>query len=301
MSGALVRAVGLVTGWGRGIAALPASARDAANGRGVIGATPSRTPSDRMRRATRECLLAVEAVDLLVEEGGLAREEIAGAGTALVYVTAAAYAASNRAFIQGGGGALHFPYTAPSAVPAEVAIEFDLCGPYAVLIGGAAATIDALAHAASLLARGACERVLVLAVETFKECEDLHAGVPWLADRPLVEAAAAALLEPAPAHGHVPSTRAVGGMSALAMGEMSTRMMGELSLRTMGEMSARTLGGWGGHFGALPTSTGNSVSVGPLIALARAQASGASELTVRGDWRGRQASLTLGIMAHAAS
>jgi len=275
VSGAVVRAVGLVTGWGRGIAALPASARDAANGRGVIGATPSRTPSDRMRRATRECLLAVEAVDLLVEEGGLAREEIAGAGTALVYVTAAAYAASNRAFIEGGGGALHFPYTAPSAVPAEVAIEFDLCGPYAVLIGGSAATIDALAHAASLLARGTCERALVLAVETFTECEDLHARVPWLAERPLVEAAAAALLERAPASGHVPSAPATG--------------------------AAKPLGGLGGHFGALPTSNGNSVSVGPLIALARAQASGASELTVRGDWRGRQASLTLGIMAHAAS
>ena len=258
MSSARVRAVGLVTGWGRGVAALPASARDAAGGRRVIAATPSRTASDRLRRATRECLLGIEAVDALLEDGGLAREEIGGAGTALVYVTAAAYSASNRAFIEGGGGALHFPYTAPSAVPAEVAIEFGLCGPYAVLIGGSTATIDALAHAASLLARGACERALVLAVETFTECEDLHARVPWLAERPLVEGAAAALLEPAPDAVTSACVRA-------------------------GDIYENTL------------------SVGPLIALARALASGASELTVRGEWRGREASLTLGLVAHAAA
>ena len=261
MSGASVRAVGLVTGWGRGLAALPASAADASGGRTVVAATPSRPPSDRLRRATRECLLAVEAMDALLEEGGLAPDAIAGAGTALVYVTAAAYGASNRAFIEGGGGALHFPYTAPSAVPAEVAIEFGLHGPYAVLIGGPAATIDALAHAATLIRRGACERAVVLAVETFAECEALHARGRWLVERPLVEAAAAALLEPgSPCAG-----------------------------RDVNDGVAAGADGW----------RGTTLAAGPLIALARAQADGVPMLTVRGRWRGREASLTLGIAAHA--
>jgi hypothetical protein len=263
---AVVRAVGLVTGWGRGVAALPESPRDAAGGRAVVVATPSRVGSDRMRRATRECLLAVEAVDVLLEEGGLTPAALAGAGTALVYVTAAAYGASNRAFIEGGGGALHFPYTAPSAVPAEVAIEFGVHGPYAVLIGGPAATIDALGHAAALLARGACARAVVLAVETFAECEGLHARGRWLVERPLVEAAAAALLEPGP-----PTPE-------------------------RGAVDARAL-----RAGESVTGPANALSAGPLIALALAQARGASALTVRGRWRGREASLTLGVAARAAS
>ncbi len=150
---------------------------------------------DRLRRATRECRLAIDAVEALLEDGGLARADIAGAGTALVYVTAAAYAASNRAFVEGGGHALHFPYTAPSAVPAEVSIEFGLHGPYAVLIGGAATTIDAINHAAVLLARGACARAIVLAVETFAECAELLRRGGAVDDGPLVEAAVAGLFE----------------------------------------------------------------------------------------------------------
>jgi 3-oxoacyl-(acyl-carrier-protein) synthase len=255
--------VGLLTGWGRGIAALPASAADASAGRAVIAAMPSRAPSDRLRRATRECLLAVEAVDALLEDAGLSPAAIAGAGTALVYVTAAAYGASNRAFIEGGGGALHFPYTAPSAVPAEVAIEFGLHGPYTVLIGGAAATIDALGHAATLLERAACERAIVLAVETFAECEALHARGRWLVERPLVEAAAAALLEPG-------TRQPAGGVTGAPAAEAN---------------------GWRGNAGA----------AGPLIALSLARARGATELTVRGRWRGREASLTLGLAASAAA
>jgi 3-oxoacyl-(acyl-carrier-protein) synthase len=201
VTGVAVRAIGLVTGWGRGVAALPADARVAADGRAVIAVQPTPRTSDRLRRATRECLLGVDAVDALLADGALAREDIAGSGTALVYVTAAAYGASNRAFVEGGGGALHFPYTAPSAVPAEVAIEFGLHGPYAVLIGGAAATIDAITHAATLLARGACKRAIVLAVETFTECADLLARGGAIGDGPLVEAAVAALFEPATAGG----------------------------------------------------------------------------------------------------
>ena len=102
--------------------------------------------------------------------------------TALVYVTAAAYGSSNRRFIDGDAGrggttsGLYFPYTAPSAVPAEVAIDYGLRGGYVILVGGAAAGVEALWQAAMLLGAGRCERALVVAVETFVDCEDLWAG-----------------------------------------------------------------------------------------------------------------------------
>jgi len=260
VSDTIVRAAGVITGWGRGLEALPVDADAAAGGRRVVEATPAPRMGDRLRRATRECLLAVDAVDALLEDGGLARADITGEGTALVYVTAAAYGASNRAFVEGGGRALHFPYTAPSAVPAEVAIEFGLHGPYAVLIGGAATTIDALEHARTLLARGACARALVLAVETFVECADLHARARWLHDRPLVEAAVAVLLEP----------------------------MAERAGRGRGESVACP---------PASTSPGQTLACGPLIALARARAGGREELVVTGRWRGRETALTLGVTA----
>jgi 3-oxoacyl-(acyl-carrier-protein) synthase len=190
-----VRATSVVSGWGVGVSALPDDARAAAAGRRIIAAVPTPRAGDRLRRATRECLLAVDAVEGLLDGEGITRASLAGDRTALVYVTTAAYGASNRAFAEGGGRALHFPYTAPSAVPAEVAIEFGLHGAYTVLIGGAATTLAGLDHAATLLARGACDRAIVLAVETFTECEDLYARARWLIDWPLVEAAAAVLLE----------------------------------------------------------------------------------------------------------
>jgi hypothetical protein len=197
VSSVALRAIGVVTR-GRDAAALPRDGGPAADRGAVITAQPTPRRDDRMRRATRECLLAVDAVDAALVDGDLRREAIAGPDTALVFVTAAAYAASNRAFVEGGGGALHFPYTAPSAVPAEVAIEFGLHGPSAVLIGGAAATIDAIEHARVLLERGACARVIVLAVETFSACADVLARGGITQDGPWVEAAVAALLEPAP-------------------------------------------------------------------------------------------------------
>jgi len=262
VSGASVRAAGVVTGWGRGLAALPTDAQAAAGGRRVVEATPTPRAGDRLRRATRECLLAIDAVEALLEDGVIARAHIAGDGTALVYVTAAAYGASNRAFVEGGGGALHFPYTAPSAVPAEVAIEFGLHGPYAVLIGGAATTVDALEHARTLLGRGACARALVLAVETFAECADLHARARWLHDRPLVEAAAAVLLEPS------------GG--------------GNGDERTMPDAAT-----------AKNIMIGETLACGPLIALALARAGECEDVSVRGRWRGRETALTLGVRAAA--
>jgi len=78
----------------------------------------------------------------------------------------------------------------------EVAIEFGLTGPYGILIGGAAATIDGLWQATRLLESGRCERALVLAVETFEDCAELYARARWLVGRPLVEAAVCALLLP---------------------------------------------------------------------------------------------------------
>jgi hypothetical protein len=195
--GARVAGVGLVTGWGDGVAALPDDAARAARSRRVIAVPRPHVVGDRFRRATRECVLGVSAVNALLRSAGETADSLAGTDTALVYVTAGAYGAANRAFIEATGGSsstLHFPYTAPSAVPAEVAIEFGLRGDYAILLGGVSATQEALWHAATLLGRGACTRALVLAVETFEECADLYARGRWLVRWPLVEAAACALL-----------------------------------------------------------------------------------------------------------
>jgi len=197
VKGARVAGVGLVTGWGDGVAALPADAARAAGSRRVIAVARPTLIGDRFRRATRECVLGVAAVNALLRAVGDTADTIAGTDTALVYATAGAYGAANRAFIEvtpGAASTLHFPYTAPSAVPAEVAIEFGLRGDYAILLGGVSATQEALWHAATLLGRGACTRALVLAVETFEECADLYARGRWLVRWPLVEAAACALV-----------------------------------------------------------------------------------------------------------
>jgi 3-oxoacyl-(acyl-carrier-protein) synthase len=254
MIGVQVSAAGVVTGWGRGVGALPADPVRAAAGRPVVAATPTPRPGDRLRRATRESLLAIDAVEALLDDGGLPRARIAGDATALVYVTAAAYGASNRAFVEGGASALHFPYTAPSAVPAEVAIEFGLHGPYTVLIGGAATTLDALDHAVTLLARGVCAQALVLGVETFAECADLHARTRWLTPRPLVEAAAAVLLTPSRREAPASVSRkdadaasmACGPLIALAVARargggavaVSGRWRGRTTTLTLGVMAA---------------------------------------------------------------
>jgi len=196
VSGARVAAVGVLTGWGEGIGALPDDAERAAAGRPILPRRIPPRPGERFRRATRECLLGLASVEAMLEDGGLGRDAIAGDRSALVFVTAAAYGSANRAFIESTttGAALHFPYTAPSAVPAEVAIEFRLTGPYVILIGGAAATVDALWQASTLVERGVADRAVVLAVETFEECGSLYARGRWLSRRPLVEAAASALL-----------------------------------------------------------------------------------------------------------
>src|SRR5947208_13092686 len=203
MVGTAVERVAVLTGWGEGLGALPENAARAAAGRAVIPMPRPDLGSDRFRRATRECLLGIAAVDALLREGGMSRDAIRGASTALIYVTGGAYGASNAAFIAGSSsrvavgdtretrhgsswaGALDFPYTAPSAMAGEVAIEFGLTGQYGIMIGGAVAAIDALWQATRLLAGGRCARAIVLAVETSEECEPLYARGRGLVRGPL--------------------------------------------------------------------------------------------------------------------
>jgi 3-oxoacyl-(acyl-carrier-protein) synthase len=279
MNGSRVAAVAVLTGWGEGVAALPADASEAAAGRAVIPLGRPKLDSERFRRATRECLLGVAAVDALLREAGLSRDEVMGGGTALLYVTGGAYGASNQAFVLAdalrqappepsprglalgttvvSSRTLHFPYTAPSAMAGEVAIEFSLTGAYGILIGGPAATIDALWQATCLLAGGRCERALVLAVETFEECAALYARERWLVRRPLVEAAACALLVPGARRARYDAPRTPSALETLARAR-----------------------------------AGETLACGPLIALAlAADARGEGSVSVTGEWRGRRAGL----------
>ena len=266
-----VLGVGLLTGWGAGVAALPEDARRAAGERRVVSADTPPLAGERFRRATRECLLGVAAVEAALRESGLDRAAVAGPRTALVYVTAAAYGASNHGFIEAGsarparadgglremrGSALYFPYTAPSAVPAEVAIEYGLTGGYVILVGGAAAGVDALWQAGTLLTAGRADTALVLAVETFEECAALWARGRWTTPRPLVEAAACAVLRG-------------GGELEYGPGDAST-------LETL-----------------VARRAGETLACGPLVGLALARAAGAPRARVTGHWRGRRAQIAL--------
>jgi hypothetical protein len=188
--------MGLLTAWDPGAAAFPADAVTAAGDRHVLSLGRPEFDGDRFRRVPRECLIGLAAVSAMLEDASLPREAIAGERTALLYATAGSYGASNRLFIERGGGGAYFPYTAPAAVPAEVAIEFGVTGPYAIFIGGPPATLQAIWYGATLLEAGACDRALVLAVETFEECADLYARGGRLTGHPLVEAAGCLWLEP---------------------------------------------------------------------------------------------------------
>lgn len=265
MPGADLQAVGVITGWGEGLGALPADATRASAEASLMIERPP-LDGERFRRATRECLLGVAAVHALLAACGRAAGEIAGGATALVYVTAAAYGASNRAFVEAAASTLHFPYTAASAVPAEVAIEFQLTGPYVIFVGGAATTIEALAHAAGLVERGECRRALVLAVETFRECEDLHARTRWLLGRPLVEAAACALVEPGAGR-----LRVTDAPAPSPLARQARRRAGE------------------------------TLACEPLIALALGLESGDDRVHVTGEWRGRRLGLEWALPHRASS
>jgi len=191
-----LRAVGLLTAWGSGTTALPVDAVTAAGGRPVLSLTRPAYDRERLRRVPRECLLGLAAVEAMLEDARAGREAISGDRTALVYASAGSYAASNRLFIDHGSAGAYFPYTAPAAVPAEAAIEFGITGPYAIFIGGPVATLRAIWYAATLLESARCDRVLVLAVETFDECVDLYTRGRRLTGHPLVEAAGCLWLEP---------------------------------------------------------------------------------------------------------
>jgi len=275
-AGVAVEGVAVLTGWGHGVQALPSDAARAAAGRAIIPLPRPELEGERFRRATRECLLGVAAVDALLREHHVARDTIRGSATALIYVTGGAYGASNHAWVAADtaraadpddrsgerrrgavSGTLHFPYTAPSVMSGEVAIEFGLTGPYGILIGGAAATIDGLWQATLLLGAGRCERALVLAVETFEDCAELYARGRWLVKRPLVEAAACVLLTP---------------------GRLRTRYDAP---RAPSALEAR-----------VRARAGETLACAPLIALALAREDGApGPICVTGEWRGRRAGL----------
>ena len=191
-----IRAVGLLSGWGRGAAAVPADAARTAAGRAVINLERPTLDPERFRRSRRECLLGVAAVSAVLEDAGVGADGLAGERTALLFATAASYAPSNREFIEARVRSVYFPYTAVAALPAEVAIEFGITGPYEMLVGGPTATLRAVARAAGLLESGVCDRALVLAVEIFEECADLFERARGRLARPLVEAAVCLWLEP---------------------------------------------------------------------------------------------------------
>lgn len=161
-------------------------------------------------------------------------------------------------------GSVYFPYTAPSAVPAEVAIEYGLRGGYVILVGGATAGVEALWQAATLLGTGRCRRAVVLAVETFAECETLWARGRWTVRAPLVEAAACALLE--------------------GDGEVSYALAAvPAPLETLAGRRA-----------------GETLACGPLIALALAREAGEAQPRVTGQWRGQRMGVTLELATAAA-
>ena len=252
-----IRAAGLCSGWGTGVAAIPGDARVAAAGRPVLGLGRPALQGERFRRATRECLWALAAVEAMLEDGRAERGAIAGERTALLFVSAAVYGASNRAFIEGTGGGTHFAYTAPAVVPAEAAIEYRLRGPSVLFIGGPPAVLRAMWYAATLLAARACDRALVLGVETFEECADLYARARRRTAPPLVEAAACLWLEP---------------------GE------GRLLLR-----SDRT-----GSRADGTRRLGDMLAVGPLAEVALRRYEGHPDpLGLTGAWRGEAANLTI--------
>jgi len=252
-----IRAIGLLSGWGRGAAAVPADAAAAAAGRAVLTLERPAFTHERFRRSRREALLGVAAVGAMLEDAGAGAEAIAGERTALLFATAAAYAASNREFIESRLGGMYFPYTAAAAVPAEAAIEFGLTGPYEILIGGPTATMRAVARAAALLESGACDRALVLAVEIFEECADLFARARGRLARPLVEAAGCLWLEP--------------GEGTLSFGQ------------------AR---GGRRETGGARQRLGEMLACEPVAALALARDGGAAgPLRLQGAWRGETARL----------
>lgn len=190
------RGTSLLTGWGEGLHCLPTDAYAAAAGRRILPLSTPQFADDHLRRATRECLLAITAVEQALLHSSWSATELAGQRTALVYASASSYVAANWAFLHADtSSAMYFPYTAPSAVPGEVSMYFNITGPYLSFLSGANAGLEALWQAATLLNTDQCDRALILGVETFIECEDLYTRGRRLFSMPLVETAVCLLLE----------------------------------------------------------------------------------------------------------
>jgi hypothetical protein len=287
-----IRGAGVLTGWGEGAAAIPAALAPAPPA--LLTVPTPMLSGDRFRRATRECLLAVGAVRAALRDAGLAEDALAGDRTGVLYVTASGYAAANRAFLEDEGSTtLHFPYTAPSAVPGEVTIEFGIRGPYVNLTGGGPAALHALWYAARWLAVAAADRVLVLAVETVHEVWDLFGRARRLHRRPVLEGAACLLLEPGGGaemawgsathwgRGRAAAARAV--LDAV-LGEerpgvvAASGRAGGPSGAEAGVLAAR------GCHAAVADVPGEALACGPLIGLARARGVGGPAL-LTAAWR----------------
>lgn len=68
----------LITGWGEGLQSLPSDAYAAAAGRRILPLPTPQCDDDRLRRATRECLLAIMAVDQALHHSPLLAHDLAG-------------------------------------------------------------------------------------------------------------------------------------------------------------------------------------------------------------------------------
>ncbi len=277
-----IRGVGILTGWGEGLPALAAARSEAAAG--LVAVPTPALPGERFRRATRECLLAVAAVGAAAAQGGLDRSELAGERTGILYVSATGYAPANRAFLEEEGAtALHFPYTAPSAVPGEVTIEFGIRGPYVNLMGGGTTALHGLWQAARWLAEGVADRVVLLAVEVVQEVRDLFARARRLYVGPLIEGAACLILEAG--EGDVPlrwTSVSVGRGPAAGIDAVLDGVLREGAPRILAS-SARGPGSSRAEARVLArrgvdvprasfTGLGEAFACGPLIGLAQAHA-----------------------------
>jgi Beta-ketoacyl synthase, N-terminal domain len=193
------RATSVLTGWGEGLQSLPTDAVTAAAGRQILPLATPQFADDRLRRATRECTLAITAVEHAMRHGAVAATELAGQRTALIYASASSYVAANWAFLHADASSvMYFPYTAASAVPGEVSMYFNITGPYLSFLSGGNAGLEALWQAVTLLNNDQCDRAVILVVETFAECADLYARGRRLLSWPLVETAVCLLLERQP-------------------------------------------------------------------------------------------------------
>jgi hypothetical protein len=278
-----IAGLGVITGWGEGPAALR---QGPGPGSAALVAVPTPAPpGDRFRRATRECLLGAEVVKAALAEAG---RSVADDRIGIVYASASGYAAANRAFLEDEASTtLHFPYTAPSAVPGELTIEFGIRGPYVTLVGGGTATLQAIWCAARWLADGVADRVLVLAVETMHEVRDLFARARRLYRAPLVEGAACLALDPgdggvvrwASAVARAAGMEAaVGDAIGAVLGDREPRLIASSAGGALARIEARYLAGRGlGPERAVAAAPGETLACGPLYALARARATGAGD------------------------